>query len=316
MDMNGVTRVFGGNTPQSAGRAAVEALKAGADYILIPADLDGAYTGVLAAVKSGEIAESRIDESVGKILRAKAALGLHKNRYVDLQTVSDSVGLPENAALAQKIADEALSVVRESWQGRSAQGANHKLLPIPRGTAVNSAFSYHSAVAAGNRLLVLVLTDDARSENGRTLVREIRSRVPDARVVFVDEQMALLLGSHVLEDAVNAERIVAAVYVTPSAGRVVASNTSSPALDQGTASVLRNVIKAANEKTAVVAFGSPYLIAEYPSIENYICTFSNAPVSELSAVKFLFGEMPARGHLPVTIPGIASRVPVPMQSRP
>ncbi len=66
MDMNGVTRIFGGNTPQSAGRAAVEAIKAGADYILIPGDLDGAYNGVLAAVKSGEIPESRIDESVAK----------------------------------------------------------------------------------------------------------------------------------------------------------------------------------------------------------------------------------------------------------
>ena len=48
MDMNGLTRIFGGNTPQSAGRAAVEALKAGADLILIPGDLDGAYNGVLA----------------------------------------------------------------------------------------------------------------------------------------------------------------------------------------------------------------------------------------------------------------------------
>jgi hypothetical protein len=35
------------------------------------------------------------------------------------------------------------------------------------------------------------------------------------------------------------------------------------------------------------------------------------PVSELSAVKFLFGEIPARGHLPVTILGTARRTPVP-----
>ena len=45
MDMNGLTRIFGGNTPQSAGRAAVEALKAGADCILIPGDLDAPTTG-------------------------------------------------------------------------------------------------------------------------------------------------------------------------------------------------------------------------------------------------------------------------------
>jgi beta-N-acetylhexosaminidase len=60
----------------------------------------------------------------------------------------------------------------------------------------------------------------------------------------------------------------------------------------------------------MVALGSPYLITQYPTVQNYVCTYSNAPVSELSAVKFLFGEIPARGHLPVTIPGIASRVPM------
>ncbi len=72
------------------------------------------------------------------------------------------------------------------------------------------------------------------------------------------------------------------------------------------------MIKAAAEKTVVVALGSPYVIVQYPAIQNYLCTFSNAPDSELSAVKFLFGEMPARGHLPVTIPGIASRTPMPV----
>ena len=50
----------------------------------------------------------------------------------------------------------------------------------------------------------------------------------------------------------------------------------------------------------------------YTTLFRSVCTFSNAPLSELSAVKFLFGEIPARGHLPVTIPGIALRVPMPL----
>lgn len=301
MDMNGITRIFGGNTPQSAGRAAVEAIKAGADCILIPGDLEGAYNGVLAAVKSGELPESRIDESVIKLLRAKAALGLHKNRYVDLNAVNDAVSRPENVALAQRIADDAVVHVRESEGGRV------KLLPLPRGTAAVAQYAYHSATPAGNRLLVLVFTDDSRGENGRALVREIRSRAPDARVIYVDDTLAPLVASHVLEAAVNAERIVAAVSVTPSAGRSANTDPGSPALEHGPSAVLANVIKAANEKTVVVALGNPYLIVQYPAIQNYVCTFSSAPVSELSAVKFLFGEMPARGRLPVTIPGVVAR---------
>jgi beta-N-acetylhexosaminidase len=306
MDMNGITRMFGGNTPQSAGRAAVEALKAGADYVLIPGDLDGAYNGVLEAVKNAELSESRINESVGKILRAKAALGLHKNRLVSLNAVSDAVGGPENEGLAQKIADEAVTVVRMNPPQNTRE--NHKLLPLPRSAAVTAQYAYHASVAASNHLLVLIFTDDARSDNGRALVREVRTRVPDARVIYVDDLLAPLLSQQVLEAAVNAERIIAAVYVTPVAGRTVGTDAGSPALENGSASILANVIKAANEKTVVVALGNPYVVVQNPSVQNYVCTFSNAPVSEISAAKFLFGEMPALGHLPVTIPGIADRV--------
>jgi beta-N-acetylhexosaminidase len=320
MDMNGLTRIFGGNTPQSAGRAAVEALKAGADIVLIPGDLDGAYNGVLSAVRSGDLPESRIDQSAAKILRAKAALGLQKNRFVNLNAVGDLVSRPENTALAQQIADEAVTLVRENARDniretvrenlRANPRENRKLLPLPYGAAVTSQFAYHSAVAPGNHLLVLVFTDDIRGDNGRTLMREVRARVPDARVIYVDDVLAPALAPHVLEAAVNAERVLAAVYVIPSAGRTAGGDTGSPALEHGPSTVLANVIKAAADKTVVVALGNPFVIAQYPAIQNYVCTFSNVPDSELSAVKFLFGEMPARGHLPVTIPGVANRVPM------
>jgi beta-N-acetylhexosaminidase len=53
--------------------------------------------------------------------------------------------------------------------------------------------------------------------------------------------------------------------------------------------------------------GNPYLAANFPKIENYMCTYSNASVSEVSAVKALFGEIAIRGRLPVTIPNVAQR---------
>ena len=54
-------------------------------------------------------------------------------------------------------------------------------------------------------------------------------------------------------------------------------------------------------KTAVLAMGTPYLTEDFPAIQNYICTFSNATVSEISAARALFGEIPIHGHLPVNI---------------
>ena len=60
----------------SSGRAAVLAVKAGDDMLLMPADPQAAYDAVLAAVKSGEIPEARIDASVARILALKQKYGL------------------------------------------------------------------------------------------------------------------------------------------------------------------------------------------------------------------------------------------------
>lgn len=51
--------------------AAVRAVNAGADIVLMPKDFASAYQGVLNAVENGTISTDRIDESVRRILRVK-----------------------------------------------------------------------------------------------------------------------------------------------------------------------------------------------------------------------------------------------------
>ncbi|WP_282924048.1 glycoside hydrolase family 3 protein [Mediterraneibacter massiliensis] len=58
----------------SSDTAAAEAVKAGVDMILMPADFYGAYEGILSAVASGEISEKRLDESVKRIIELKLKL--------------------------------------------------------------------------------------------------------------------------------------------------------------------------------------------------------------------------------------------------
>ena len=58
----------------SSDQAAVKAVKAGVDMLLMPADFNTAYEGVLSAVKNGEISEERINESVYKILKTKMTI--------------------------------------------------------------------------------------------------------------------------------------------------------------------------------------------------------------------------------------------------
>jgi beta-N-acetylhexosaminidase len=104
---------------------------------------------------------------------------------------------------------------------------------------------------------------------------------------------------------------VAAVYVVPTAGRIAKADAgglkNSVGLADASGALLQNILDRSAQKTAVLAMGNPYLAQDFPAVQNYICTFSNATVSEVSAVKALFGEIAIHGHLPVSIPNIAQR---------
>lgn len=68
LDVAGVRTEYGDD------RVPVLAPKAGVDQLLFPPDIDVAYHGVLAAVRSGDITEDRLDESVVRILRIPCTL--------------------------------------------------------------------------------------------------------------------------------------------------------------------------------------------------------------------------------------------------
>jgi beta-N-acetylhexosaminidase len=296
LDMAGLTRLYANDI----GRAAVEAFKAGNDLLIIPADLDASYRSMVQAVKNGEISRQGLDYSVRKILELKASLGLPKARLVDLKQVPRLVGKPENLATGQRIADEAVALVRD----------NGKVLPLKATGTAGAALPYQSVVEVRNHLVVVIFSEDLRTESGRMLERQILARTPDAHIIYVDPRSAAGMSAPVLEAVDTAEKVVAAVYVIPVAGRAIAAAgglTNTVAMSDANGTLLNAILSHAADRTAVLAMGNPYLAQDFPAVQNYLCTFSNATVSEVSAVKALFGEMPLRGHLPVTIPGIASR---------
>ena len=301
LQMNGLMKLFPEGSLGSA-RAAVAALKAGNDVLLIPADIDAAYNGVLNAVRSGEISQSRVDQSVLRILRAKASVGLNRARLVDINAVNQIVAKPESLQMARKIADGSVTLVRD----------NKQVLPLQRtrpGTNPASA-AYHVAGDAHDRVLVLIFSDDSRSESGRLLDQQVRRRVADARVMYVDVRSAAGLTPTVMSAVERADKVVVAIYEVPVSGKVVAETPghgNSIAVQSASASLLQQVLHTAANQTAVVAMGSPYIISQFPEVQTYLCTYSNVKASEMSAVKAMFGENPMTGRLPVTIPNIADR---------
>jgi beta-N-acetylhexosaminidase len=302
LQMAGLMNLFSQEGVAASGQAAVAAVKAGNDVLLIPADINAAYNGVLNAVRSGKIQQSRVDQSVLKILRAKASVGLNKARLVDINAVNQVVAKPESLRAAQRMADGAVTLVRD----------NKQVFPLqhnPWGTNRPSA-TYQSAEDTRGRVLVLIFSDDSRSDSGRLLDEEVRRRIPDARVMYIDSRTADGLASPVMSAVGKADKIIVAIYEVPVSGKVVPGtpgNGNSVAVQSASATLLKSILQAAPAKTAVVAMGTPYIASQFPEIQTYLCTFSNMKVSEISAVKAMFGEIPMTGHLPVTIPNIAAR---------
>ncbi|MGH9601805.1 MAG: glycoside hydrolase family 3 protein, partial [Terriglobales bacterium] len=328
MDMAALTRLYPASAGM-AGRAAVDAVKAGNDMVLLPTDIEASYNALLEAVRSGEIPQQQIDASVLKILKLKASVGLDKAHLVDIPSLSRLIARPENLALAQQVADESVTLVRE----------NGHVLPLPPPAAPARPAAPETPAANGvangtpaagpayvpeeetRRLAAVIFTDDLRSEYGRLLDRELRRRVPGGvETVFVDVATAHAMSERVYQAVDRALAVVAAVYVTPTAGkRVRGTQAKMAGIPDAHAALLRGLLERARSKTVVVALGSPYLAGDFPQVENYLCTFSGMPVSEMSAVKALFGEMPIRGKMPVTVPNIAQRgwgIEVPVRTAP
>ena len=292
LDMNGLMRIYAG-TGNPSGAAAVAALKAGNDMILIPGDIDGTYNGMLNAVKSGEIPLSQIDASVLKVLRAKASVGLNKAKLVDVDRMNDVIATPEDVATGQRIADSAVTLVRDNGQ----------VLPLknqPRGTP-EPANPYLRVEQTRNRIVAVVFTDDVRTENGRVFEVELRRRVPDARIFFVDPRIAGGMTEPILQAIGEAQTVIVPVYAIPSAGKGTAG------LQDATSGLMQRIVQMAGPRAVVIAMGNPYIIQGFPQVQNYICTFSSETVSERAAVKAVFGEIAIRGKLPVTIPEVAER---------
>uniref|UniRef100_E6QLE0 beta-N-acetylhexosaminidase n=1 Tax=mine drainage metagenome TaxID=410659 RepID=E6QLE0_9ZZZZ len=288
LDMGALTQVFPGNKAQVSAAEAVQAVLAGNDMVIIPADLDGAYNGLLHAVQSGLISRQRIDRSVLKILRLKASLGLNRKRFVSLDQVPELVAQPDSLDLAQQVSDRAITLVRDT---------THQL-PL-------AATSQAAPVAP----VAIVLTDNARfTEGGQQFLQSLHERAPNATSFLADADNVDALAPQILDAIAHATRVLVLAESFPSAGRVVQGKaTGSAGLDPGPQQLLARVLAAANPRTILIAFGNPYIGSSFPDVATYLCTFSNTPGSATAAVRAIFGEIPITGQLPVEIPGIGAR---------
>lgn len=267
MEMGAIKKTF------SDERSAVMAVIAGADVILIPNSSKVAIDTIENAVKKGEITEERINESVRRLLKAKYKLGLAENRFVDLSKVNTIIEKPENVREANAIAEKSITLLRN----------DKDFLPINAETAKKTMF-------------VVVAADDDLIE-GATFIPEVQRRVPNAKIIRLDPRSTQNEYDKVLSDAKSFENIILAVFVKRAAekGTVKLPDMQTNFVNKAIAS---------DKKVAVIAFGSPYLIRQFPEAKTYAVTYAIEDVAQFAATKTLFGEVKFQGKLPVSVPNL------------
>ncbi len=271
----------------SPGEGAVRALLADNDVVLHSPDPVAAYEATKAAVASGEIEVARLDRSVTRILRAKAGLGLHENRRVDLASVAAAVGRRSHWAVAEEVSRRAITLIKDEPR----EGAGSVPLPLPPDAEILylSILDYGSGWGA--------------AWPSRTFVPELEQRWPRVTAIELSDRSSPSELDLVRTATTRHDAIVAAVFVRAASG--------SGRMDLAPALV--DLLRRLGDETArtgipfvTVIFGNPYVATALPELPSVLLTFDFYDLAEASAVRALAGEAPIGGRLPVTLPGVAA----------
>jgi beta-glucosidase-like glycosyl hydrolase len=264
MTMQGVTD---NNTPDEA---AVKAIEAGVDIVLVPEDLSRAYDGVLRAVKSGRISSQRLDQSVRRLLEAKMWVGLGQQRLVNVEGISNVVGSLKAEAIADSMFRDAVTLLRNKGH----------VLPLKKRARVH----------------IVSITDEPDFSVGEALGDVVRSSVQSVTTSQLWNGSGKEAVDRIATQLRNADVIVLGVYV--SIGAWKGENKFSADL-QG----FFNKLARSKKPVVTIAFGDPYVLGRVPLGDGIIAAYAGLRKSEEAVGRALIGTSEVLGKLPVTIPG-------------
>lgn len=266
MDMGGITTLY------TASEAALMAVKAGVDIILISPEPEEVVRTLAEAVRSGEISRSRIDDSVRRILKAKAGLGLHKRRMVDIDALPRSVANSGYLQAARQIFERSITLVKNDGG----------IVPLD--------------IKDGKIALLALSSDPGDFYAGRFFVREFSKRCAPSMAFYADAYTGQEFMQRAIKKASQSDAIVIALFSR------LRSSKGSVGLDLRQLKLI-NDLAASEKPVVVVSFGSPYFVRNFPEVEAYLCAYRFARDSQAAAVRALFGDIAVSGKLPVSIPG-------------
>lgn len=300
--------------------AAIAALHAGVDAELPEGQ---AYARLPELVRAGRIPEASLDAAVSRILALKFEAGLFENPYVNKARALRQVNAPASKALARKVAQKSLILLKNDGVLPLDAAASRRLAVIGP-NAVEPLFGGYSSVNAQ----AVGILDGVKAAAGKTMTVEYAEGV---QIVKPDEMGQHLpgRGARYADPAENAARIAQAVEVAKRADVILLVVGDVPEITReaihGGAPGDRNTLGLFGDQDALVeamiATGKPIvalLINGRPLSVNRLAEKANALVEGWylgqeggnAFADMLFGKVNPGGKLTVTFPRSVGDLPM------
>lgn len=270
--MKGVTRQV------QPGQVELEALLAGADVLLMPENLPVAIDRIRRAIYAGELSLVELDARVRRILTAKARLGLHRQRLVDLRQVRAVLDSPEAQALYRTLNRRAVVLAADP----------QRRLPLGQGDSLRVAYIQvggNGAEPFGQVLTALTPTGHAR----------LAKDAPSARVQQLIDSIAALWP--------RPSAVVLGLYQTSRIGQPRYGIT--PTVDDLICGLERH-----NLPLVCVTMGVPYAMQHLPPRASHIIAWSDDAEAQRAAAALVLGHAPDGRRpitrLPTVVPGFSA----------
>lgn len=257
LEMQGVAKHF------APGEVGAKSLMAGNDVLDLPDDIGKCVVEIKRYIQEGKLPESRIEESVKKVLRAKYRLGLNNYQPINEANIRAELNTPKAYALKRQLIQNSMTLVR-----------NPESL-IPFKDLENTSFASISLGAKNLTKFQQKLSFyknmphyQAPKNLSASKQKQLMNAVKDKNVVFVS-----------LHDLSS--------FARKGFGLTIEE---------------KNFIDALRKKTKVVLvhFGNPYALKYFDNVDYVLQAYAEDDATQEIAAQALFGAIAIDGRLPVT----------------
>ncbi len=252
--------ITSGYTPRQAAR---DAFVAGNDILLYVQDVQGAIDEIEAVVLAHPIYLDRLDGSVARILELKRKI-IEDERVYPRPVTSASFAQPEILDLKRRLYEESITLVRDE----------QKILPL------KNSFESVGYIKIGG---------------ARELPPQLEENFPGVATRYLDLSAPDELVSGVLNVMQHAEVIIVAL------GRVHEKQSPYGNVPEVSENLMRMLarIRGLGKPVVLSVLTSPYALKFFHDMLACVEAYEDDHDAELGALKAIFGEMPARGRLPI-----------------